>query len=240
MHDTTPWLFIHVMKTAGTSFRAYVEKIAPSQVFPSKSDRERTGGNYMGALQFLTSLSSGTIKPDSTPYMFGHFPAWMSDKVDPSWRVATVLREPVARTVSMLGHHNARLGAKYSDLRDLLLDDNFRKNNLENYQTKVFGAEPDHITSANDQHICTEETYEAALERIGRFDMVGLTEEISQTVDRWHEVTDLPRGEFPHFNKAKPREIDTELRDAILPYVQLDLRFYDTVKSTIAVNHLST
>jgi len=210
-----------------------MESVAPNYVYPSREDRSNSGGNYVGTTVFCNALAQGTIDPTQTPYIFGHFPAWIVDDLKGDWRHATILREPIARTVSMLGHHNAKQATKHSDLRNLLRNEGFRKNNIENYQTKLFGASEGQIVSANDPLEVNEDLFERAIERIGKFHFVGLTDNINATVDGWHDLVDLPKAEFPHFNKAKPREISAELREAILPYVQYDLRFYEAVKSTL-------
>lgn len=223
-----PWLFVHIMKTAGTSFRTYMNQVAPGRIFPDDADLGPTAGQYIGPNRFVEHLEDGKVNPGRTDYMFGHFPLWITEDVPEHWNIATVIRDPIARTVSMIRHHRERRNLKHLSYEDILSDDNFRAKLIENYQTKVLGAERRDLASANDAMPSDGTTLQRAKKRLLSVAFLGITENIDESVAAWHRVTALPREvAFPHLNKAKPEPIPRDLRQAILPYVELDMELYE-------------
>src|SRR5206468_4788783 len=74
----------------------------------------------------------------------GHFPYMVSQLIDPTLVVLTLLREPVARTISVLQHFQ-RLDDRYRDL-DLAAiydDDHVFRSFVSNHQTAFFSRTPD-------------------------------------------------------------------------------------------------
>ncbi len=228
-----PWLFIHIMKTAGTSFRHYVEAYAPDKMFPSRDKLWSGGraGQYMGPAKFLALLDSGELDPAEIRYCFGHFPGWMHDKLGAHWRLATVLRHPVDRSISMLRHHRAQNRAELGDKTelDILNIDWLRGNNIVNYQTKVLGGLAKDLPISNRVLEVDDEIFERAKKRLESCAFLGMTERLEDSVRLWHALDGSESGiDFPHANRAKkvPPPDDTFMA-ALMPLLQYDLALYD-------------
>jgi hypothetical protein len=137
---TTRYLFIHVMKTGGTSLVLHLLKeFEPRAVYPDATLDRRSPDDVApyAALSDLEALSP-TRRAEIRVYA-GHFPYVARDLIGPDVQTLTLLREPVERTVSVLKHFK-RLRDRYRDLTlDAIYDDPvvfpfF----VENHQTKVF------------------------------------------------------------------------------------------------------
>jgi hypothetical protein len=138
--------FIHVMKTGGTSFVFHLlQQFAPDEVYPSATlDRvSPTDAEPYGSIPKLTAL---TPERRAVIRMYsGHFPFMVRDLIGgPDLRTLTLLREPVARTVSVLKQFK-RLYERYQDLTlDAIYEDPFVfRHFVENHQTKLFSVTAD-------------------------------------------------------------------------------------------------
>jgi hypothetical protein len=141
---THRYLFIHVMKTGGTSLVLHLLKeFEPRAVYPDAALDRRGPEDFApyAALRDLEALSPER-RAEIRVYA-GHFPYVARDLIGPDVRTLTLLREPVERTVSVLKHFK-RLRDRYRDLSlDAIYDDPvvfpfF----IENHQTKVFAVTP--------------------------------------------------------------------------------------------------
>jgi hypothetical protein len=110
---------MHIPKTAGTSLRWMLEdEFGSRQVYP---------GEY-----YLKSLSNGWYLTGSAilseyshlPFhrvLVGHFTAAMADMVPEQYRTATILREPIQRSLSVLAHFGSVLNIATSTLLEYKL-----------------------------------------------------------------------------------------------------------------------
>jgi len=139
---TRRYLFIHVMKTGGTSLALHLLKeFEPQAVYPDAS-LDRRGPDDFAPYASVSDLEalSPARRAEIRVYA-GHFPYVARDLIGPDAETFTLLREPVERTVSVLKHFK-RLRARYRDLTlDAIYDDPvvfpfF----VENHQTKVFAV----------------------------------------------------------------------------------------------------
>ncbi|MGI9601282.1 MAG: sulfotransferase family 2 domain-containing protein [Acidimicrobiales bacterium] len=122
-----PVFFLHIMKTAGTSVTQLLRTVYhPDEVYPEASNvNEKTGINRLITLE---------PKRRSQLRLYSvHMPAWVADTVGTEFVRATVLREPVERTISHLAHIARALDMS---IEDIYADENWR-NRLANYQTRI-------------------------------------------------------------------------------------------------------
>jgi hypothetical protein len=142
------------MKTGGTSLVVHLLKeFRPPEIYPdAELDRKRADdvGPY-AALSDLVALTPE--RREQIRFYSGHFPFVARDLIGPDVQTLTLLREPVARTVSVLKHFK-RLRDRYRDLplEEIYDDPVVFRFFVENHQTKVFSVTaadcPDAFASA--------------------------------------------------------------------------------------------
>jgi hypothetical protein len=142
MSDSPVFLFVHVMKTGGTSLVfQLLEEFPGKELYPSASvdRRHPTDAESYGSIPDLVAL---TPERRAAIRMYaGHFPYMARELIGGELTTLTLLREPVARTISLLKHFK-RLYERYSELSlDEIYEDPFVfRHFIENHQTKVFSV----------------------------------------------------------------------------------------------------
>jgi hypothetical protein len=170
-------LFIHIAKTAGTSFRRMMqEEFGSYLVYPGDVHLRRLpNGWYPLGSEILRDFA----KIPAHNVLVGHFTAAIADMLPCRYRVATFLREPVQRSLSVLGHFSRALGIPATALLD---DPEFVSQHVTDFQTRVLGADgvcdPHRVQAVDDSALAR------ALDRVDTLDFVGLTE-------RFHESCTL-------------------------------------------------
>jgi hypothetical protein len=110
-----PFFFVHVMKTGGTTFAFHVmQEFDDREIYPSESI-DRRGPTDFASYVAIDRLRNVPVerRRDVRIYM-GHYPYAAADLIDPEPIVITLLREPVARTVSALRHFQ-RLTPRFAE-----------------------------------------------------------------------------------------------------------------------------
>src|SRR5262249_37578035 len=96
------YLFLHLMKTGGTSFNAHLADIFGADRIPPPPRTDDDGPPdwiRYGSLSSLTDLPPA--RRAEIRVHRGHYPHLVTDLVEPD-RTLTVLREPVERSISVL------------------------------------------------------------------------------------------------------------------------------------------
>ncbi len=185
MSSPSTFFFIHVMKTAGTTFvRRLREQFPDGAVYPSQAI-DWTGPNDFDAYVKIPRLLA--LPPERRAEIVvytGHFPFYVVDAIDPSLTTLTVLREPVARTVSVLKHFK-RDEPRFHDVTlDAIYDDRMTfRFFIENHQTKVFSLVADDREDAINCGLTVDDArFERARTNLARIDVLGLTEHYDEFV----------------------------------------------------------
>jgi hypothetical protein len=142
MSSPPRFLFIHVMKTGGTSFVFHLlQQFAPDEIYPSTAlDRH----DPLDAEPYASIPALAAIRPERAAAVrvyVGHFPLAVRDLIGGDLRTLTLLREPVDRTISILKQFK-RLYERFRSLSlDAIYDDPFvYRHFIENHQTKLFSV----------------------------------------------------------------------------------------------------
>ena len=111
------WVFVHIMKTAGTAFRRMLRETPGISEYPTQAElaanaREMSHAErrYLPASQLLARIGSGELDLTGRQFLCGHYSASLADSLPGTWRTVTFLRDPVRRTLSMIAHHHYRQG----------------------------------------------------------------------------------------------------------------------------------
>ena len=139
-------LFLHVMKTAGTSFTDIIRANVPAPLrYPDailSPDTEMAVQMeaYIHAPKLIREVNSA-----ATPFSIicGHVPYAVCELLDDQYDTVTILREPVARTISYLKHcQKYHVEHQGKDLETIYNDIWYFSSFMGNYQTKFFSMTP--------------------------------------------------------------------------------------------------
>ena len=166
--------FIHIAKTAGTSMRRMLEREFGAQlVYPGSPHLRRIpDACYPHGSAMLRDFAR--IPPHNV--LTGHVTAAMADMLPCPYRTATILREPVQRSLSMLGHFSRGTGIPVAQLLD---DPHFVAFNIANFQTRVLGA--DGVCDPHEVGQSDGAMLARATRRLETLDFVGLTERFGES-----------------------------------------------------------
>jgi hypothetical protein len=148
------FFFIHVMKTAGTTFALQLQQqFHGAEIYPSGDIDQGETNNpqvYVSARRLLE------LPPERRALIriySGHFPYVASEVVGGNVVTLTLLRDPVSRTISVLKHFK-RLHERYHEqrLEEIYEDEFIYSHFIDNHQTLIFSVEradnPDAFSSS--------------------------------------------------------------------------------------------
>jgi hypothetical protein len=140
------YLFVHVMKTGGTSFADVIEANFPSATrYPGDYLQGETNPfRRMEAYLYVPGiLEAVNADPDKYRIICGHVPYAIRSLLSGPYITLTVLRDPITRTISYLKHcrryHKEHMGLS---LEEIYEDKWFHASFITNYQTKLFSMTP--------------------------------------------------------------------------------------------------
>ena len=134
-----PFFFVHVMKTAGATFRQHIyNNFADGEVYPIKGVDDMFHANV--SISYL--LDRPAEQHANTRAYAGHFPYVASEMIGRDPITFTILRDPVDRIVSYLKHAKVT-HAQHADLElDEIYADRFYFDCfMHNHQVKMFAME---------------------------------------------------------------------------------------------------
>ena len=201
------FFFIHVMKTAGTTFvRQLQQEFAPESIYPARTVDWTSEHDYDVYINIPRLLALTSERRAEIRVFTGHFPYAACDLVAPGCATLSVLREPVARTVSVLKHFK-RVEARFRarPLEAIYDDRQIFRFFVENHQTKVFSLVPsDNEVAINCGLTMDDERYERARAALARVDVLGLTES-------YDDFLDATRQRFGWWAQGVDRELRTNV-----------------------------
>lgn len=216
-------LVIHIAKTAGTSLRRMLQdEYGRRRVYPGDWHlRHLPDGLYPLGSEMLRNHA--TLPPHNV--LVGHFTAAMADMLPGRYQTATVLREPIQRSLSMLGHFSRTLSVP---VPELLEDGVFMEANIADFQTRILGA--DGVCDPHQVDMGDEALLDRAVARLGRLDFVGLTERFAESCavfDTLFRTTISRSMRREAVHRPGKREF-AEWVPRIEPLVQRDRVLYET------------
>lgn len=231
-----PFFFIHVMKTGGTTFISQIgANFPPEAVYPS-ADPEPM--KRMAQYLFLQPLQALTPEQLIEIRLFhGHLPFMATTLVGPGVITLTIIRDPVARTLSHLRH--IKRGAQVAGVlptqryREMTLeeiyDDPLRFNGfIHNFQSKLFAmSAEDGVTNCSDVLEVDDRRLELAKQNLESVDVLGLSERHGEFVAEmrrrfgWN-IEDIPNQQV----SGETWDVSPEFRNRIAHDNAADMDFY--------------
>src|SRR5262245_37827654 len=138
------FFFIHVMKTAGTTFVLHLQRhFPPEQLYPCQG-LDWTSRSDVGVYSSVPRLLALPEHRKSAIRVYsGHYPFVVHESLGDDFVTLTLLRDPVDRTVSMLKHLkrvDRRIRPEHADdpIEAIYDDELMYRVFIENFQAKTF------------------------------------------------------------------------------------------------------
>ncbi len=236
------YFFVHIQKTAGVSLRQHlIANLGRERIYPAM---EGTGGEAMQG--FLTSYLSGALLTSLPRWALeefllfhGHMPFTTTRRLpfDRPLKVFTILREPIERTISVLGQKKRhRPEFKDASLEDIYTDESIHAGQILNHQTKIF-AVPDDSDALGGYapYPVGPAELERAKENLATLEVIGLMSDMQGFLDNlgstfsWNMLEEDVRENVGH-----KTEVSQSLLDRIAEDNYLELEFYAFAEKLVA------
>jgi hypothetical protein len=227
--EPTRFFIVHLQKTAGTSLRdRFRATFAASAIYPNESDGR---DKRISVISLEHLLERWRVRRDEIRLVAGHFPLSTVELLDAEFVTLSILRPPVARTVSYLCHQKRLNRDDRERSLEAIYDDPFRFNGLiRNHMVRMFSIGADEM-AAGDGVLTdvadSKERLERAKEAVASLDGFGLQPRFEEF---WHEFAPrhaLQIGDPIRANATEPEEAPAALMQRIEEDNALDMELYD-------------
>ena len=174
------YVVMHIPKTAGTTLRKILVEAFPGDVFPSTGSVSANNGEYPR----FAELQNQRELVGRHQFVMGHYRLPQLLRLFPDRQIITILREPFARTVSVIGHYWRVHGILPEAF---LKDDRLISNQIVDQQTRFLAGQPPDWTGEY-----SEDMVQQALHNLDRIKIVGIQERFPQFIARVAREVNLP------------------------------------------------
>jgi len=221
------YFFIHIPKTAGSSFRQMLYKqFGQELIYPNLNDIKQNGG-YYPTHQTIKEATQSKDRPFQ--FLMGHYPYSTGKLLARPPRHLVFLRDPIKRAISHL-YHFKRQGirqVKKNSLHEIIDEAGWQFNNLQvRYMSgKNFQANKVYLENTE----LGENALQQAKKNIDKCDFVGLTEDFDNSIELLERIFDWQLGKTLKKNVApkRHRKIPDDLYQEIKALNQLDMALYE-------------
>ena len=163
--DDRKYFFMHVPKTAGTTFRKMLHRHAPKNyLWPDQQFLKNNGNRYPSRKNLLSKYNDKL----TTPILSGHYGMDLLPVLSEDIIILTFIRNPYERILSHIKHICA-LDKEFRGDPNLVLDKKF--DTIMYVQSKMLRFRPHNREGAK-----------KLLESIDRINFIGLTEEFDRSI----------------------------------------------------------
>lgn len=225
------YFFVHVMKTAGATFRQHVRaNVPPGAFYPTRqTEVDVRAANY--EIEYLLSLPVER-KRQIRAYT-GHFPFFVTDLVQGDFVTITMLRDPVDRVISYLKHAQMHHDRHRDWPLEKIYEDRFYfECFMWNHQVKIFAMTPgDRVSSYMDVIEIDDRRLEIAASSLDRVDVWGFTDRLGELHDELTARFGWRFGPVPDRRVAPPADVPPSLRRRIVRDNAADLEFHERARA---------
>jgi hypothetical protein len=225
------FFFIHIQKTAGTSLRQHLlANFDASEVYPP-----RVEGKIWAYLTYYLHgnlLTELTAERQSLYRLFhGHMPFAVTQRLslEKTPTTFTILREPVARTLSVLGQKK-RHRPEYADasFEEIYSDPSIFEGQILNHQAKIFAVpENTNLLSGYDPYPVGTLELETAKKNLAKVDVIGLQSDMPSFLTELERSFGWKLLESSAWkNVGEKVEVSQSLIDRITADNEIDIEFY--------------
>jgi len=248
---STPVLFIHVMKTGGTSvMRSLRETFALDEIYPYRAldiryDEERLDIQHHLSVPYLLALPEE--RRERIRVYTGHYPYVVRELLGIELQAITILRDPMERTLSLLRQFRRKspwmgepgLGSPLvaSTLEEVYDEPMVFGPLIHNHQTKIFSMTPaDEPQTYMDMLDVDRARLERAKVNLAEVEVVGLIERYDDFLDEvgerygWTIVRGARKNVTP---ESELLPVDPALRRRITEDNAFDVELYEYAKELV-------
>lgn len=232
MIDDRRFFFVHIMKTAGATFRQHLRRnFTAEQRYPNPELETIPAVEHNLLVDYVVGLPPA--RHDAIRCYAGHFPHVTTRLLPFEPATFTILRDPVDRVLSYLKQRRAEIGA--ATIEEVYADDFTRRCLLDDHQTKVFSlGVDDSPQSVMDVIELDEDRLRVACANLETVDVVGVTDRYDDFCADVTAAFGWRIGTVPDRRVSEPTAVDPALRHRIEADNQLDRRFYEYAVELIA------
>lgn len=230
-----PLFFVHVMKTAGSTFRRrMIRELGRDAVFPVPGlDPAAALPNVeVGYLAGLPAERHAGIRGYAP-----HLPYFATQLVPTPSHVLTILRHPVERTISYLKMHHRDRGLGPDRTLESIYELPYQNAlHIKDYQVRVFATTADEgiETVLTPVHI-DDRRMELAKAHLRSVDILGLQEDFDLFVDEAvRRLGWRPNLLVKDQRRSAPVEVSSTLRRRIAEDNPADVEFYEYARDLVA------
>jgi hypothetical protein len=223
--EPTRWFFVHLQKTAGTSFsRQMKDAFGRPAIYPSDDD----GDPIARVIDVDHLLARWRARRDEIRVVTGHYPLCTVDLLDAPFVTFTILRHPVDRTLSYLRHHRKMTPADRDLSLEEVYEDPARFDGLiHNHMVKMFSLSPDEMTEGALTVVdFTPERLERAKRNLDGIDLFGLQDRYEEFCADVNRQFGWQLGPPLHMNRTEPTDVAPALLERIAADNAMDLELY--------------
>jgi hypothetical protein len=228
------------MKTGGMALYLNVARnFAPEEVYPNR-ELDLLGdepGTFRLAPFRIGNLNALSAERRQTIRLYvGHFPLVACDVLGGEFRVITILRDPITRTISLLRQLSRTSDGSRPSLDEIYDRPQVYESLLHNHQTKIFSMTLEDDPKGYMQPITVDaHRLELAKANLATVEVVGLTEHYDRFVDDlssrfgWELKRSARGNEAP----AGSERVTTALRRRITEDNAIDIEFYEYARELV-------
>ena len=235
-----PIFFCHIPKTAGTWLRTALQRgVRDHEIVPDPCMMARGGNRYPDYRLVATTLRS---QGKAVRLVCGHYPLSARELLDDPVTV-TVLREPVARTISHLKHLVVVNGVPIATIHETLDRGEFPYHS--NLMTRLLGpgvASAPLQTLNQRYHALMREpianpaaAVERALANLRRIDVLGLTEHLDLLIGPLKDLGVRVRIRRMNVSKAVDLGLSPAQLETVRAHNELDTELYRAARDILGV-----
>jgi len=228
------YFFIHIPKTAGSSFRSMLYKQFPQGViYPNLKDIKANKGSYPHRKPAIEALESER----KIQFLMGHYPFAISKKFPKPPKCIVFLRDPVERAISNLYHlqHN-NPHFKNVPARTIIEGATSQINNIHVRFMGDWRFRPYKLFTAE-----TEFGAKALIQAKKNLDtcaFIGFAEHFEESIAALQQKFNWKLGRTLKKNKTKKRRepISDDLYEKLVELNQLDIELYQYAKEKYSIS----
>ena len=225
------YAILHIPKTAGTTLRTILSEAFPKDVFPSSNELEANKGEYLP----FEALSDQLDLVTPRRFVMGHYTLSELLELFPDREIITCIREPFARTASVIGHYLRVYGIP---AQELLNNAHRVKYQILNSQIRYLAPCP----RADWTVAYSESLVDKALQNLERVKIVGIQERFPQFMASVAAAVHFPS----HISLNRRENVgSTDINDHLAPFADRireliagDLELYRQVCLRVGSQHV--